>query len=138
VYAYPSNGLGLFGGNSIVGGYVYRGVDPEVQGRYFFGDSFPTRIWTFDPADPDGTVANVQSILDPTNQIVTPVSFAEDGTGDLYIVALGGKIFRIETDAVATSVPVMGTYSRIAIPVLLMALSLLWLRPNRLRLRDRD
>jgi hypothetical protein len=101
VYDYVSDGAGLFGGNSVVGGYVYRGPDPEVQGRYFFADSFPAQLWTFDPADPDGTVTNVESILDPGGPIGTPVSFAEDTVGNLYIVAQGGKIYRIETDALA-------------------------------------
>lgn len=101
-YDYLSNGSGLFGGNSVVGGYVYRGPDPEVQGRYFFADSFPTQLWTFDPSDPDGTVENVESIIDPSGQISTPVSFGEDAAGNLYITTLGGGVFRIETDALAT------------------------------------
>lgn len=101
VYDYLSNGSGLFGGNSVVGGYVYRGPDPEVDGRYFFGDSFPSQLWTFDPADPDGTVQNVESILSPNGQINTPVSFGEDAVGNLYIVTRGGGIYRIETDALS-------------------------------------
>lgn len=102
VYDYVSNGSGLFGGNSVVGGYVYRGPDEDVQGRYFFGDSFPTQLWTFDPADPDGTVENVESILNPSGQINTPVSFGEDAYGNIYIVNRGGGIYRIETDGVPT------------------------------------
>lgn len=97
-YDYLSNGSGLFGGNSVVGGYVYRGPDPEVQGRYFFADSFPSQLWTFDPSDPDGTVQNVESILG-NGTISTPVSFGEDTNGNLYIVDLGGAIYRIDTDA---------------------------------------
>lgn len=101
VYDYISDGAGQFGGNSVVGGYVYRGPDPEVQGRYFFADSFPTQLWSFDPADPDGTVQNIESVLNPTGAINTPVSFGEDAFGNLYIVSRGGRIFRIETDALA-------------------------------------
>ena len=99
VYDYLSNGSGLFGGNSTVGGYVYRGPDPEVQGRYFFADSFPKQLWTFDPSDPDGTVQNIESTIDPFGFISTPVSFGEDAHGNLYIVDLGGGIYRIVTDA---------------------------------------
>ena len=99
VYDYLSFGSGLFTGNSVVGGYVYRGPDPELQGRYFFADSFPEQLWTFEPSNPDGTVQNVESILDPTGSIFTPVSFAEDTNGNLYILNLGGGIYRILTDA---------------------------------------
>jgi len=100
VYDYTRGG-GTFEGNSVVGGYVYRGPDPEVDGRYFFADTISSRLWSFDPADPDGTIANVESILDPTSDIVTPVSFGEDAIGNLYIVARGGDIYRIETDALS-------------------------------------
>lgn len=98
-YDYLSDGVGEFGGNSTVGGYVYRGPDPEVRGRYFFADTFPTQLWTFDPADPDGTVQNVESILRPNGDVNTPVSFAEDTVGNLYILARSGGIYRIDTDA---------------------------------------
>lgn len=93
-----SHGGGTFQGNSVVGGYVYRGPDPEVDGRYFFADTVSSRLWAFDPANPDNTIANVESILDPSSNIVTPVSFGEDAVGNLYIVARGGDIYRIETD----------------------------------------
>lgn len=101
VYDYVSNGSGLFGGNSVVGGYVYRGPDPEVRGRYFFADSFPTQLWTFDPSDPNGTVQNVESTLDPSASINTPVSFGEDANGNLYILGSGSGVYRIETDALS-------------------------------------
>lgn len=99
VYNYPSNGVGLFGGNSVVGGYIYRGPDPEVRGRYFFGDSFPSQLWSFDPANPTSTVQNLDTLLNPSGTIGTPVSFGEDTYGNLYIVDLDGQIFRINTDA---------------------------------------
>ena len=97
VYDYISNGAGLFGGNSVVGGYVYRGPDPDLQGRYFFGDSFPSQLWSFEPDDPDGTVANLDSLLNPFGAIGTPVSFGEDAVGNLYIVDRDGDIYRIDT-----------------------------------------
>lgn len=100
VYDYISNGIGQFGGNSTVGGYVYRGPDPEVYGRYLFGDTFPRQIWTFDPADPDGTVKNIEDDLSPgVNSLGTLVSFGEDYYGNLYLVDRDGDIFRLDTDA---------------------------------------
>ncbi|WP_252852740.1 PQQ-dependent sugar dehydrogenase [Aeoliella straminimaris] len=100
VYDYVSDGQGEFGGNSVVGGYVYRGPDPEVNGRYFFGDSFPRQLWSFDPASPDSTVENIESTLGSNvSQIGVPTSFGEDLYGNLYIVDRDGDIFRIDTDS---------------------------------------
>lgn len=103
VYDYNSFGTGLYDGNSVVGGYVYRGPDPEVYGRYFFGDSFPRQLWTFDPASPDATVLNIESSLGSNvNLVGTPTSFGEDYFGNLYLVDRDGDIFRFDTDATIT------------------------------------
>lgn len=106
VYDYDSDGVGPFGGNSVVGGYVYRGPDPEVQGRYFFGDTVNTHVWSFypdDPMDSDTTVeqlTNLDSLLTPdVGSKRNPTAFGEDLYGNLYLVSQGGDIFRIETDA---------------------------------------
>jgi len=111
IYDYISNGAGSFGGNSVVGGYVYRGIDPDLQGLYFFGDSFPRQVWTFDPTDPDGTVQNIESLLTPNaGSLGTPVSFGEDFAGNLYIVDRDGDIFQI-----ATNVPEPTTFSALLV-----------------------
>jgi glucose/arabinose dehydrogenase len=97
-----------FGGTVVTGGHVYRGPDPTLQGRYFFADSrsSPTaaddNYWTFDPADPYGTVTNIDALLTPdTGSVQFPVSFGEDGMGNLYIAYLGsGEVYRINTDVV--------------------------------------
>ncbi len=103
VYDYFSNGQSLFGGNSVVGGYVYRGPDPDLQGTYFFADSFPRQLWTFDPDDPDGTVANIETTVNANGAgLNTPVSFGEDLIGNLYIVDRAGRIFRIGADLITT------------------------------------
>lgn len=105
VYDYLSNGQGAFGGNSVVGGYVYRGPDPEVNGRYFFGDTINNHIWSFYPDgdDPGTTVdqlMNLDALLTPNvGSRNTITSFGEDFYGNLYVVAQGGDIFRIDTDA---------------------------------------
>jgi glucose/arabinose dehydrogenase len=98
-----------FGGTVVTGGYRYRGPDPDLQGLYFFGDSrnsFPTtddNFWTFDPADPDGTVDNIDAEL--TRDVGSPgffASFGEDAAGNLYVIYIGtGDVYRIVTDAAA-------------------------------------
>ncbi|TWT36209.1 Quinoprotein glucose dehydrogenase B precursor [Posidoniimonas corsicana] len=105
VYDYVSNGSFPFGGEAVIGGYVYRGADPEVRGRYFFADSNSSRLWSFEPSDPDGTVQNIESLLDPGNDIFIPTSFGEDADGNVYVIARGGGVFRIDT-----SIQIPGDY----------------------------
>jgi glucose/arabinose dehydrogenase len=96
-----------FGGSVVTGGYVYRGPDPTLQGKYFFADSRNSaatsddNYWMFDPANPYGTVANIDSLLTPdTGSKQFPASFGEDANGNLYLAYIGsGDVFRINTDA---------------------------------------
>jgi hypothetical protein len=95
-----------FGGSVVSGGYVYRGPDPSLQGKYFFLDSrndastTNDNHWHFDPDDPFGTVTNIDSLLTPdigTAQF--PVSFGEDAKGNLYIAYIAtGNVYRIATN----------------------------------------
>lgn len=90
----------LLQGNAVTGGFVYRGPDPELQGLYLFADFASNKLWTFDPYDPDGTVANVTSLLPPdAGNLNTVTSFAEDPDGNLYVGTFSGSIFRVLTDA---------------------------------------
>ncbi len=96
-----------FGGTVVSGGYVYRGPDPTLRGKYFFLDSRNTastsddNYWMFDPANPFGTVMNIDSLLTPnTGSPQWPVSFGEDANGNLYIAYLvTGDVYRINTNA---------------------------------------
>jgi hypothetical protein len=94
-----------FGGSVVSGGYVYRGPDPSLQGKYFFLDSRNStsladdNYWMFDIDDPTGTVENIDSMLTPNVESRGfPVSYGEDAVGNLYIVHLsGGSVYRINT-----------------------------------------
>jgi len=104
VYDYPRTGA--FGGTVVTGGYVYRGPDPTLQGKYFFADSNNSftasddKFWMFDPANPYGTVADIKPLLTPnTGAPAFPVAFGEDAVGNLYIVYLNGNVYRIRTNA---------------------------------------
>jgi len=80
-------------GNSITGGYVYRGSAlPDLQGFYLFGDFGSGRIWAVPADSPIGT-APVE-IANTNHQIA---SFAEANDGELYILdfASGGSLHRI-------------------------------------------
>lgn len=113
-YAHPGITLphdSSFTGRSITGGYVYRGPVEAFQGRYFFADfqfSSATGIFSgvFDTSTPvanyNGTnLSDVQSHLAEFNSlsgetINSIVSFGEDNLGNLYIVDIGGEIYRLE------------------------------------------
>ena len=89
----------------VTGGYVYRGPDPALQGKYFFLDSrisasaADDNYWIFDPANPYGTVQNIDNLLTPDEgSPMFPVSFGEDAMGNLYIAYLvSGDVYRIWT-----------------------------------------
>ena len=107
VYDYDRDADAL-GGTVITGGYVYRGPDPSLQGKYLFLDSRSSNgvsddnYWMFDPANPRGTVQNIDALLAPgggSRQF--PVSFGEDAAGNLYIAYIAsGEVFRIATNQV--------------------------------------
>ena len=78
-------------GQSITGGYVYRGsAIPELQGSYVYGDFVSGRIWAIPANSQQGAVG--QELLDTTFGIS---SFAEDSDGELYIIDYGGAVHRI-------------------------------------------
>jgi Glucose / Sorbosone dehydrogenase len=102
----PSDPANLYEGKVSTGGYIYRGPDPSLQGKYFFLDSQNSaatgddNYWMFDPADPTGTVSNINSAFTAdTGNHQFPVSFGEDAVGNLYIAYLiSGEVYRIATN----------------------------------------
>jgi hypothetical protein len=79
-----------------------------VQGKYLFLDSRNSpqtgddNYWMFDPANPFGTVQNIDSLLTPNvGSPQFPVSFGEDAIGNLYIAYLvTGDVYRIRTSVI--------------------------------------
>ncbi len=121
VYDY-THGSGDLQGHSTVGGYVYRGFDPDLRGLYFFADTISGNIWTFAPANPIATVARINASLVPdVGTLDLPVSFGEDAIGNLYIVDhdnVNGEVFRITTDGPA--LPGLTGWGLISLPVCLL------------------
>lgn len=101
IYDY-GHGNGSFQGNAVVGGYVYRGPDPSLQGTYFFADNTSSHRWIMDTST--FAVQNVDSLLVPdVGSVNNPAAFAEDAVGNLYIVSIGtGNVFRIVTNELLT------------------------------------
>lgn len=77
-------------GCSITGGYVYRGhTIPTLNGTYLFGDYCSGKVWGLDV---------MQETMPPRLLLQTSLniaSFGEDNDGELYVVDLGGRIFRL-------------------------------------------
>ena len=78
---------------SIIGGYVYRGTAiPALNGTYFYADLCARFVRSF--IFQNGQVTNQfnWSNLSPGTSIT---SFGEDAQGELYIMTLGGGLWRI-------------------------------------------
>ena len=90
-FAEPFAEYGHDAGNSVTGGYVYRGSEyPEFNGMYLFGDFGSGRVWATRPADATGEVLEVAN----TGYAIS--SFGEDDDGELYLVDFnGGEVYRI-------------------------------------------
>ncbi len=81
-------------GNSITGGYVYRGTAAAgLQGRYIYGDFGSGTVWALD-YDGERVISN-QTI----GNVGSLASFGEDADGELFALSYGGSIFKFEQTA---------------------------------------
>ncbi len=82
-------------GCAITGGYVYRGkAIPELVGHYFYGDFCNGEISSFKYEN--GKVSDQKNWVDILGKVEMLSSFAIDGFGELYVISLGGSIYRLE------------------------------------------
>ena len=88
------------GGFSITGGYVYRGPIDGLQGVYFFADYVSEQVWSFryDGLAKTEFINRTEQMTPDVGSINSISSFGEDTVGNLYIVDLGGEIFKIVCD----------------------------------------
>lgn len=98
-----SHGTGPRQGNSVTGGYVYRGPVTSLQNRYVFGDFVRGHIWTVPVASlVDGSTL-ASGAFERRNEDFAPdggsinqlVSFGEDSAGNLFVVDFDGEIFMV-------------------------------------------
>jgi glucose/arabinose dehydrogenase len=126
IYDY-TRGSGTFQGQSVTGGYVYRGPIAALEGQYFFGDYVRGRLFSLvfngtTPAAFNGT--NFTSRTDWTAATTTTTagtignisSFGEDAAGNVYLVSYGGSVFRIGLPALSWSLGGTGTWSATVAP----------------------
>ena len=84
-------------GATVIGGYVYRGEGEALQGEYFFADFGSGHIYTLREVG-GAWIATDQTSHVHTNvgSISLPSSFAEDGSGNLYVVDFDGEVFKLK------------------------------------------
>jgi glucose/arabinose dehydrogenase len=98
------HGSGPREGNSITGGYVYRGPVEALRGQYIFVDFISVNFWSIPISRMSlgTTLPSSQFILRNASfapnagTIVNPTSFGVDQAGNLYILDFDGEVFRIE------------------------------------------
>jgi glucose/arabinose dehydrogenase len=102
IYDYE-HGSGATQGDSVTGGYVYRGPVLDIQGKYFFGDFIQSRVWSIEhngTADTEFINWNAMASFAPNAGSINQIaSFAEDNLGRLYIIGFDGEVFRVTSDA---------------------------------------
>lgn len=102
-------------GQSITGGYVYRGrsLGAAFRGRYFFADYVSRRVWsvavTVNPTTQEATSSDLRehtADLGGVSRLGNISSFAVDGDGELYIVSHNqGTILKIVGEPPAPANP---------------------------------
>jgi hypothetical protein len=85
-------------GQSITGGYVYRGhALPDLRGTYLYADYQSARFFALRMSG--GSVAQaaleITDNINPGTAVEGIASFGQDGAGELYVIALGGSVYRL-------------------------------------------
>lgn len=78
-------------GQSVTGGYVYRGSISSLQGKYIFGDFVSGAIWTL--TRDSKTRRWTRQLLLSSNKSIS--SFGQDRDGEVYVVDFSGEILKI-------------------------------------------
>ena len=82
------------GGCAIVGGYAYRGsAVPALAGRYLYSDNCDGFVKSFRYAA--GFATDAHDWTAQLSGLSGVSSFGQDARGELYIVTLGGAVYRI-------------------------------------------
>jgi len=86
----PIVDYGRSDGQSVTGGYIYRGsVHPELAGAYIYGDFASGRIWMLRY---ENNSVTADSLLIDTSIAIS--SFGVDEQNELYAVDYGGSVLR--------------------------------------------
>jgi glucose/arabinose dehydrogenase len=106
----PMVDYGRSTGVTVIGGYVYRGraLGGDYAGRYFLADEGNGHLWSVAWQFDSSGRAVATNPIDHTPEIgsLGPItSFAEDGSGELYLVLYRGSIVKLITEGSAPAAP---------------------------------
>ncbi|MFE5119624.1 PQQ-dependent sugar dehydrogenase [Streptomyces sp. NPDC056669] len=88
VHEYDRTNLGC----SVTGGYVYRGnAIPDLKGQYVFSDYCDGTVRSL--VMENGKVTGVNDLGVGGGEVI---SFVQGGSGELYVLAIGGSVSRID------------------------------------------
>ena len=96
-------GSGPFEGETVIGGRVYRGPIPGIRDHYLFADFVDGHIWSVpfsdlragSTLDRGGFELRDTDFTPDAGTIDMPVSFDDDGAGNIVITDLDGEIFHV-------------------------------------------
>ncbi|MFN3312598.1 MAG: PQQ-dependent sugar dehydrogenase, partial [Hyphomonas sp.] len=99
-----THGSGPNQGRSVTGGYVYRGPITAIRDHYVFADFISGNVWSVPEASLVVGETLSSAAFNRLNEDLVPdvgtlervSSFGLDTEGRLYIVSIGGNVFRIE------------------------------------------
>lgn len=99
-----AHGTGTREGNTVIGGYVYRGPVESLRGLYVFADFIRPNVWTVPVSRlvPGATLPSSEFTVRNTDfapdvgALTNIASFGVDAAGNLYLLDLDGEIFVIE------------------------------------------
>jgi glucose/arabinose dehydrogenase len=87
-------------GHSITGGYVYRGsAIPDLVGRYLYADYSDSRYWVLTYSGDEGgqpQICDHHEVTVDLGAATNPTAFGEDLDGELYVLTIGGAIYRLD------------------------------------------
>ena len=99
-------------GQSITGGFVYRGraLGASYQGRYFFADFVAGRVWSIalivDPSTGNAAASNLVEHTADLGGVGSVSSFGIDADGELYVVSYSrGSILKITGPPIGPPAP---------------------------------
>lgn len=78
-------------GCAVTGGYVARRTGAALYGKYVFGDYCTGRVWAI-PSSFNGSLSSSHLLADTAYNVS---SFGEGADGRLYLVDLGGGVYRL-------------------------------------------
>jgi glucose/arabinose dehydrogenase len=88
-------------GQSITGGYVYRGPGiPDLRGTYLYADYQSARFFALRMQDGAlaGDPLEITDNINPGGDIDGISSFGQDSVGEMYVVSFGGTVYRIDAE----------------------------------------